>query len=226
MRWRLVLAGFAWFLVQGASQSSTLAGSTDPKVPYVTTRAGTVVVLVTTGLDYTAPRIAEALARDGEGELIGWDFVDADPRPYAAGAESDPLHVGGNGTQIAARLISAGSNAGNPASILVAPVRIDSSDDLGLAKAIAFASRTPAKAIVVALRRPPERPWAALAETAARIPDITIVLPDCKTSPVPADQPRPASPNVVPAGAPETAGRFTGAPIEAAMRELAQAVCP
>ncbi len=46
------------------------------------------MVLLTRGLDYTRPEIAKLLARDGEGELIGWDFVDNDNRPFVKGADT------------------------------------------------------------------------------------------------------------------------------------------
>ena len=40
-----------------------------------------------TGIDYTLPQIAQRLARDGEGELIGLDLVDNDNRPFSGGRD-------------------------------------------------------------------------------------------------------------------------------------------
>lgn len=45
---------------------------------------GMPVAIVGAGIDYEAPDIHARLARDGEGELTGYDFVDDDRRPYAA----------------------------------------------------------------------------------------------------------------------------------------------
>ncbi|MGE0628181.1 MAG: hypothetical protein AB7O43_10185 [Hyphomicrobiaceae bacterium] len=43
---------------------------------------GTAVAVIGGGIDYTNPEISSRLARDGEGELVGWDFLDGDRRPF------------------------------------------------------------------------------------------------------------------------------------------------
>jgi hypothetical protein len=43
---------------------------------------GVMVAIVGRGIDYTSPAISRRLARDGEGEIIGFDLVDRDRRPY------------------------------------------------------------------------------------------------------------------------------------------------
>ena len=60
-----------------ASQAS------EPKVPAGLDPGGTAIAILGDGIDYTKPVIAKRLARDGEGDLIAWDFVDNDIRPYA-----------------------------------------------------------------------------------------------------------------------------------------------
>ena len=55
-----------------------------PPVPVGVDPGGVAVALIGEGVDYTRPEIAKRLARDGEGEIIGWDFVDGDRRPYRA----------------------------------------------------------------------------------------------------------------------------------------------
>ena len=55
-----------------------------PPVPPGADPGGVLVALIGEGVDYIKPEIARRLARDGEGEIIGWDFVDGDRRPYRA----------------------------------------------------------------------------------------------------------------------------------------------
>lgn len=55
-----------------------------PRVPPGVDPGGVAVAIIGNGVDYTRPEIAARLARDGEGEIIGWDFVDNDRRPYAS----------------------------------------------------------------------------------------------------------------------------------------------
>jgi hypothetical protein len=43
---------------------------------------GVMVAFVGRGIDYTRPGLSDRLARDGEGEIIGFDLVDRDRRPF------------------------------------------------------------------------------------------------------------------------------------------------
>lgn len=54
-----------------------------PKVPIGVDPGGIPVAFIGPGLDYTQPDIAENLARDGEGELIGFDLIAQDRKPFA-----------------------------------------------------------------------------------------------------------------------------------------------
>ncbi|MEM9356841.1 MAG: hypothetical protein AAGB04_11555, partial [Pseudomonadota bacterium] len=62
--------------------------ASEPKVPPGLDPGGVAIALLGDGVDYTKPEIAKRLARDGEGDLIAWDFVDNDIRPYAKAGQS------------------------------------------------------------------------------------------------------------------------------------------
>jgi hypothetical protein len=53
-----------------------------PRVPVGVDPGGVLVAIVGPGTDYTRPAIAARLARDGEGEIVGWDALDGDRRPF------------------------------------------------------------------------------------------------------------------------------------------------
>ncbi len=67
---------------QSAKPKAT-ATAVKPKVPVGVDPGGVAVAFIGPGLDYTQPDIAESLARDGEGELIGFDLVANDRKPFA-----------------------------------------------------------------------------------------------------------------------------------------------
>lgn len=123
-----------------------LAG--DPKVPPGQDPGGTAIALIGGGLDYTDAKIAPRLARDGEGELIGWDMVDNDRAPFVASvAQGDGATDGAAAdaaTATAQLLLSAYSKG------RLIPLRVPPGDAQALAKAIAFTAGTPARIVAIA----------------------------------------------------------------------------
>lgn len=121
----------------------------DPQVPAGQDPGGTAIALIGEGVDYTDAKIAPRLARDGEGELIGWDVIDDDRTPFAAATGSvrdgDATTGSDTATQTALLLLSAYAKG------RLVPVRVAPSDAQGLAKAIAFAAGTPARIIAIAM---------------------------------------------------------------------------
>ncbi len=78
------------------------AAAADPEVPPGIDPGGEAIVIVGTGIDYRNEVIAARLARDGEGELIGWDFVDNDRRPFA---DPETLPADKNATELALQIL-------------------------------------------------------------------------------------------------------------------------
>ena len=78
---------------------------------------GVAIALFGTGIDYTLP-LAQRLARDGEGELIGWDLEDKDRKPVRQEQRRHAPEWGGDGTPVASLLV-----ARRPLRLV--PVRVD-----------------------------------------------------------------------------------------------------
>ncbi len=154
---------------------ATPASAADPKVPPGKHPGGGVIVLLSTGIDYTRPEIAARLARDGEGELVGWDFVDGDRTPYLASPNDTPRAWGGDGTAAAMALLS---NA-EPGGVALAPVRISPSDSVSLGKALAFAAQVSATLVVVPMATADKEPWAAFEAAASHFKDLKIAVANC-----------------------------------------------
>ena len=89
-----------------------------PKVPPGIDPGGVLVALIGEGVDYTKPEIAQRLARDGEGEIIAWDFVDGDRRPYSSiGSAQNAAVMAAINEPGTARIVVVRCHAGPPPPI-------------------------------------------------------------------------------------------------------------
>jgi len=127
-----------------------------PPVPAGTDPGGFAVAVIETGIDYTITSVAERLARDGEGEIVGWDFIDNDRRPYKRTDDLEDMHYTHRGTAMARMVVKRAARA------RIAPVAIATDDEVQVRQAIAFVDHTPAKVAVMALGRSAAALWSAL----------------------------------------------------------------
>jgi len=145
-----------------AAGHATARSSSDPKVPAGRDPGGVAVAIIGNGLDYRRAEIASRLARDGEGELIGWDLVDDDARPFAASG----------GDEVIASLVLA---EGQVARLAV--VRAGSGRQDHIAMALRLTGQTPAR--IALILADPGRPLdrAHLSAAARQLPHLLIVVP-------------------------------------------------
>ena len=132
----------------GAAALIVLSGmgtalAADPRLPPGQDPGGQAIAFISGGIDYASERIVSRVARDGEGEIIGWDFVDNDRFPYVAttATPADPEAV--DATSAAAALVQAYAHG------RMVPVRIASGDPMALARAIGFVTGTPARIVAI-----------------------------------------------------------------------------
>lgn len=131
----------AALLVLEALFSRTLAAQAlaeNPAVPPGRDQGGMPVAIIGSGIDYTSAAISARLARDGEGEITGYDYIDDDRQPFARNP----------GGQDMAEIVL---GEGQIASLIL--LRADSEDVLSLSRALLFAGKSPAR--IVLLEGPP-----------------------------------------------------------------------
>ena len=116
------------------------AQTSDPPVPPGRDPGGIPVAIVGQGLDYTLPHLAQMLARDGEGEITGYDFADEDRRPFET---SSAAGTAGPGTRVAEIVTGEGQ-----AATLIA-IRAKMDNPVSLTKAIRFATQGPSRIIAI-----------------------------------------------------------------------------
>ena len=149
--------GLAWLLVMAGTMlwaEIAAAQGRKPKLPAGFDPGGVAIAILSTGIDYRAADIAQRLARDGEGDLIGWDLVDRDNRPFNAVAAETPAALGGDANALIRAI-------GQPGRRVV-PVRIDARDPVSLARAASFVAQTPARIVVVPMWTANADEWATL----------------------------------------------------------------
>lgn len=163
--------GLAWLLVMAGTMlwaEFAAAQGRKPKLPAGLDPGGVAIAILSTGIDYRAADIAQRLARDGEGDLIGWDLVDRDNRPFNGAAAETPAALGGDANS----LIRAIGRSGRR----VVPVRIDASDPVSLAKAASFVAHTPARIVVVPMWTSSADQWATFGMAIKAFPDLLFIV--------------------------------------------------
>lgn len=160
MTGRWVLAG-VWLALVATRGSA----AENVRVPPGRDPGGVAIAIVGPGIDYRPERIWSRLARDGEGEIIGFDLTDNDRRPFAdSGGAADVAVMGLLEPDVPSRLVLFRANA---------------SDRVSMAKAISLVSKSPAR-IVFLPGGFPEAPlpdFDFLAAASKQFPELLFVVP-------------------------------------------------
>ena len=168
---RLALRALLGAIIVLLAHAAPSAAQKKPRIPPGTDPGGTAIALITTGIDYTDPAIAACLARDGEGEVIGWDLVDNDRKPWrdsAVAAATVPANWGRD-TEALARSIPCKGR------VRIVPVRIDPEKPLTLGQALEFAAGTPARIVVIPMWSPKAEDWIPFGSAANAFSKLLII---------------------------------------------------
>jgi hypothetical protein len=165
-----IAAGALVGAVLAETPAAQLIEPKKPPVPPGRDPGGVAVALIGTGIDYTLPDLARRLARDGEGELIGWDLQGEDRKPFDNSKGGALPEWGGDSTLVASLLIGA-------PTVRLVPVRVEPGDPVGLARALAFVAQTPARIAVLAMWSNSPVRWEPFREAARRFNNVLVIVP-------------------------------------------------
>ena len=154
--------------------SATFAADKDPPVPPGRDPGGVAIAIIGPGLDYMLPQISEHLARDGEGEIIGWDFADNDRRPFEQDVYTGGTKCPTNAT-LAEELILEDAKTSR-----VVPVRVASTDSLQLGHAAAYVGQSPAKIALVLSASTKAEDWQFFRKAAEHFSDVLFIAEPAK----------------------------------------------
>ncbi|MEZ5930843.1 MAG: S8 family serine peptidase [Alphaproteobacteria bacterium] len=142
----------------------------DPPVPAAADPGGEPVAIIDTGVNYLLPAIGKRLARDAEGQLLGYDYWDLDQRPFDANPFRSAFFPGRHGTEVAS-LIAAEA----PVAKLLA-YRFPRPDMGRFTDLVADAARKGARIVNMSLASFHRQEWTAFEAAVADHPDILFVV--------------------------------------------------
>ena len=143
LRTRLLQLAVTAIALAALAVAATAQILSKPKVPPGRDPGGVAVAIVDTGVNYLLPEIAERLARDGEGEMIGLDLDDGSLVPFDRLNDDASLDPAERGTPLASIVM-----AEAPKARLVT-IRLRARDFDGPARAAAFIASGPARIVAV-----------------------------------------------------------------------------
>ncbi|MCP4329437.1 MAG: S8 family serine peptidase [Alphaproteobacteria bacterium] len=131
---------------------------------------GVTVALIDSGVNYTLPFVADRLARDTAGRILGYDYWDDDDRPYdidGRGGAFFPLH---HGTAVASVLLREGPD------VRLLPFRYPRPRMDRMADLIAAADRAGALIVTVPMSSTNPEEWSAFVDAAGSRPHMLFIM--------------------------------------------------
>ena len=141
-----------------------MAQGGEPEVP------GVGVAMLDAGVNYLLPSIAERLARNTDGEILGFDYWDMDHRPFDANPVRSPFFPQRHGTQTASLLLDEA-----PVARLV-PYRYPRPDMMRMADLIQQAADDGVVILNISLGSNRKQEWSAFENAAVAHPDMLFVV--------------------------------------------------
>jgi Subtilase family len=147
----------------------------NPPVPVVTQGGepeipGVGVAMLDAGVNYLLPSIAERLARNADGEILGFDYWDMDHRPFDANPVRSPFFPQRHGTQTASLLLDEA-----PVARLV-PYRYPRPDMMRMTDLIQQAADDGVVILNISLGSNRKQEWSAFENAAVAHPDMLFVV--------------------------------------------------
>ena len=136
----------------------------EPEVP------GVGVAMLDAGVNYLLPTIAERLARNADGEILGFDYWDMDHRPFDANPVRSPFFPQRHGTQTASLLLDEA-----PVARLV-PYRYPRPDMMRMTDLIQQAADDGVVILNISLGSNRKQEWSAFENAAVAHPDMLFVV--------------------------------------------------
>lgn len=152
------------------SSGLATAGPDDPKVPAGLDPGGVSVAHIDTGVNYTLPFIAKRLARDGEGDIIGYDLEDDDLTPFDAQPGSSGANTRRHGTSVASVLLREAPRA------RLQPYRYAANNPASFAEIVYQIGYTPARIVAMPLGGYKMSDWEPFRDAALAVPNVLFVV--------------------------------------------------
>jgi len=142
----------------------------NPPVPAGRDPGGVTIALFDSGLNYTLPTFSGRLARDSDGQPLGYDFWDMDERPFDSHPVSSPFIPARHGTAVASVLLNEAPTA------RYLPYRYPRPDMARMAGMVEAAAKAGARIVAMPMGSSKSDDWTAFATAAAAHPEVLFVI--------------------------------------------------
>jgi len=153
-----------------ANLEQTETDDLNPPVPAGTDPGGVAVAHVDSGVNYLLPLIAERLARNDTGHILGHDFTDDDARPFDLDPSQPAFFPIRHGTTVASVLI-----AEAPEARLI-PLRHPGNHFSIFTDIVKHIAKGPARIVLMPLGGYKRPDWEGFAAEAKRHPELLFIL--------------------------------------------------
>ncbi len=167
-----VMRIFIWIflLVAALTPGVGFAGDNEPAVPAGNDPGGIAVAIIDSGVNYTLKEVAPRLARNPDGQLIGYDFHDNDALPFDLVPGQKPGSGRHHGTRVAAIFLREAPDA------RLVPYRYRAHSFETFADIVETIARCPAYIVIMSLGGYQKADWAHFAKAAEAHPDILFIM--------------------------------------------------
>lgn len=141
----------------------------NPPVPEGPGTVGIRVALVDSGVNYTLTQMAERLARDEQGRILGFDFWDQDHRPFDAHPARSPYFPQRHGTRTASLLLREAPD------VMLVPYRYPRPDMTRMAQLLQEVERHEIRIVGLPLGGRKRSEWQAFERVARRMNETLFI---------------------------------------------------
>jgi len=142
----------------------------NPEIPTAKNKIGIRVATVDSGVNYLLPEIAENLARNSKGKIIGYDFWDLDGLPFDSNPARSVFFPQRHGTQTASLLLKEAPN------ISLVPYRYPRPDMERMADLIQHSRKNKVRIVAMPLGSFDKDEWLPFYKSAKANPEILFIV--------------------------------------------------
>ncbi|GBE42639.1 thermophilic serine proteinase precursor [bacterium BMS3Bbin10] len=158
------------FLAAALAPAIAFASSREPDVPPGVDPGGVAVAIIDSGVNYTLEVVASRLARNGKGEILGYDFHDNDRLPFDLVPGQRPDSGRHHGTRVACIFLREAPKA------RLVPYRYRAHSFSTFARIVETIAESPARIVIMALGGYRKKDWAYFNVAAKANPNLLFVI--------------------------------------------------
>ncbi len=161
---------FGFMLASALASAVAFAMPGEPDMPPGMDPGGVAVAIIDSGVNYTLKVVASRLARDGKGEILGYDFQDNDRLPFDLVPGQKPENGRRHGTKVACIFLREAPEA------RLVPYRYRARSFGTFARIVETIAEGPARIVIMALGGYRREDWIQFGMAAKANPNLLFII--------------------------------------------------